>query len=518
MSFSHTKRGACDSLRHSRSSGALDGLTAARRSRNGLQRRPLPASHSTQCLFPAVTSGDADEDEEVPATLYTTLTTATYVQYHDLSGSDSEYSEYDLVNEQMQGFLLDSDDSLHGDDVADGVLGVGAYCVSSYVSAHLPETHHAHLRRRTATPQRRRRMAKKADSSVSLASNAARVTPSSSSMLLSDVETNLRGAVTAAGGGLHGQRRQRKHGRSTAGERRWLVPALAFIGDAHRAPSLRRQLPLFTVVFDLDETLVGARHGTIQLRPHIGELLRALHELPVEIILWTAGTAHYVNPILHAIGQACGRQEWFHHIISRHKRWYTGANTSVKDLSQLGRSMDRVLMIENNPISVVQQPDLCVLVEDYVQANAADESLLVLQGVLERLVDAYRNAERGAVAAEENMKDSHGTRTGSGAHESVQAGVAVDPSSIIQRCRPPPLSELLRQDAALQTVAFRMEDVCSEEGVSMSQKVELKERVGGAETLLCCGLRYSPSLPSTLAPLSVAAARSYGCVHPLLLP
>lgn len=518
MSFSHPKRAPYGALRHSRSSSTLNGLSQARHSRNCFQRRPLRSSHSTQCLFPIAGNphgvGAAEEDEdgcEGLPTAYATLTTSAYLQLDDSSGSESEYSEYDLVNEQMQDFLLDSDDSTREEDGLDGVLGMGAYCVGGFLAA---ESSHARLRRRNATPSRRR-LAKKSESSASLSSAAARMTPSSSTALLSDLDTNLREAVALTG---HGLLRHRKTRRGPAGDRRWLVPAMTPIhvnGISSSTGSCC--LPLFTVVFDLDETLVGARYGPIQLRPHVGDLLRALHALPVEIIVWTAGTAHYVNPILHAIGQACGRREWFHHIISRHRRWYTGANTSVKDLTQLGRETDRVVMIENNPISVVQQPDACILVEDYLQANPHDESLRVLQGVLERLARACGETGPSVGSASENTP-----ATGSGLQQGAQGRrseeAANDPLSAPQRATLP-LSALLAADAALQEISFRMEDVCNEDGVSMNQKVELQERVGGAELLLCRALRYSPTLRSTLpcasAEVSVCV-RSYGCVNPTL--
>jgi hypothetical protein len=454
----------------------------------------LRPSHSTQCLFPSPKDGDdeAEEDSAVATTMYTTLTTTTYVQVEDLSDSDSEYSEYDLVNEQMQDFMMDSDDSLQDEIGADSVLDVGAYCVGGFMPANPAARHPARLRRRAAPPQRRR-LAKRSESTVSL-SNATRMTQSSSAALLSDLVTNLREGAT-----VMGNPHLRLHSRK---ERRWLVPALAPICDDGDASQGRNRLPLFTVVLDLDETLVAARDGPIQLRPHVGELLRALHKLPVEIIAWTAGTPHYVNPILHAIGQVCGRREWFHHIISRHKRWYTGANTSVKDLGLLGRPMYRIVMVENNLISVVQQPDMCILLEDYFEANPADESLLVLKGVLERLVDAHRSAGMAAVSSAASASCG-----GNGPLAVAQSGV-------------PPVSVLLGQDAALQTLEFRMEDVCNEDGVSMNQRVELKERVGGAATLLCRALQYSPSarsgLPSPQTPASVSL-RSYGCVNPMML-
>ncbi|CAG9582272.1 conserved hypothetical protein [Leishmania major strain Friedlin] len=453
----------------------------------------------------------------------TTYMTTTYVNCEDVSGSDSEYSEYDLVNEQMQDFLLDSEDTSDGDADVEDILGFGAVFMGGLMPTRSMDAHQACAWRRTTKPNRRR-IAKKSESCSSL-SNAARLTASSSTTMLSDLDTVVREAVVT--GGAAQRRGTRKQRRAMAsGERRWLVPPLSAVSveSTDGGNDGRRQLPWFTVVFDLDETLVGARYGPIHLRPHVGELLRSLHRLPVEIIVWTAGTAHYVNPILHAIGQACGRRQWFHHIISRHKRWYRDTNVSVKDLRQLGRPLDRLVMVENNPISALPQPSLCVLLEDYLQPNAADESLLVLKGLLERLALQYERAARTSSAtgtceqaSEEECPAQRHTRS---PRNTLRDATATRTTAL------PSLELLVRDDAALQLVEFRMEDILKEDGVPMLQQAEMRELVGGADTLRCLCLCYTPPLlPSStaVAPQGTAALmscvsmamRSYGSVNPL---
>ncbi|CAC9541331.1 conserved hypothetical protein [Leishmania infantum JPCM5] len=528
MSFSRPQRSPHRTLRHSRNAARLTDLHQARHSRNCFPRRPLRASHAAQCLLPS--NPDAAANDAAISTSYsvTAYTTTAYINCEGVSGSDSEYSEYDLVNEQMQDFLLDSEDTSDGDADVEDILGFGAVFMGGLIPARPRDAHQARAWRRTTKPNRRR-MAKKSESCSSL-SNAARPTASSSTTMLSDLDTNVREAVVT--GGAAQRRGTRKQRRAMAsGERRWLVPPLSAVSvkATDDRNDGRRQLPWFTVVFDLDETLVGARYGPIHLRPHVGELLRSLHRLPVEIIVWTAGTAHYVNPILHAIGQACGRRQWFHHIISRHKRWYRGANTCVKDLRQLGRPLDRLLMVENNPISALPQPSLCVLLEDYLQPNAADESLLVLKELLERLSLQYEREARTSFAAstceqsaEEDCRAQRHTRSPKNTlRDATTSRTTALPSSAL-----PSLELLVRDDAALQLVEFRMEDILKEDGVSMLQRAEMRELVGGADTLRCLCLCYTPPLlPSStaVAPRGTAASvscvpmamRSYGSVNPL---
>lgn len=166
------------------------------------------------------------------------------------------------------------------------------------------------------------------------------------------------------------------------------------------------------VVLDIDETLVSARSGVIHVRPHVKELLDCCHALRCEVVVWTAGTPAHVNAILHTLARECGRLQWFDHIISRHRCWCdpveavavgggVGSTSSCstppppragggvrrrKDLTQLGRPSERVLVIENNPSSVSQQPGNAVLVEDYVQPNRDDASLRELCVVLRYVV------------------------------------------------------------------------------------------------------------------------------------
>ncbi|KAG5468441.1 hypothetical protein LSCM1_02421 [Leishmania martiniquensis] len=523
MSFRRPKRSPHRALRHSLSTALVSDIDQAGRRRNRFSRRPMRASRPTPCLLPSGT-GTSGKGEEISSS----YTVTTYLSLESLSGSDTEYSEYDLVNEQMQDFLLDSDYTSDSDVGEKDWMSVGAFFMSGFMPSRAGDAPHAHAWRRT-TRADRRRMAKKSGSCASL-STTARLSPGASTAMRSERDATVREAVPM--GGASQRRSTRKQERAMASvERRWLVPALStiLVEQADDGEPQRRQLPWFTVVFDLDETLVGARFGPIHLRPCVGELLRSLHRLPVEIVVWTAGTAEYVNPILQAIGQACGRRQWFHHIISRHKRWYRGANTSVKDLSHLGRPLDRLVMVENNPISALSQPSLCVLLEDYLRPNPADASLVVLKEVFERV--ALQFAKESLTASDTDTLEHVSEENCSGQRRTHSSSNGLHGSLTVITTAPPPstrpsLALLIRDDIAVQGAEFRVEDILNEDGVSMLQRVEMKELVGGANTLRCLCLRYTPPLlssSSAAAPTGAAAStrsasmslRSYGSVSPL---
>ncbi|AAZ10673.1 TFIIF-stimulated CTD phosphatase, putative [Trypanosoma equiperdum] len=164
--------------------------------------------------------------------------------------------------------------------------------------------------------------------------------------------------------------------------------------------------PLCFVV-DLDETLVAARGGCAHLRPHLKELFDVCHEEGCEVVVWSAGTASHVNELVQAITTVVQRRAWYHHIISRHHRWFKEDCGGVKDLSLLGRPLDRVLCLENNPLSVHRQPRHSILVEDYVQPANSDDTLRFVAGVLRRIASRLRSAgERGGDVAQLLSVDS----------------------------------------------------------------------------------------------------------------
>ena len=113
-----------------------------------------------------------------------------------------------------------------------------------------------------------------------------------------------------------------------------------------------------TVVFDLDETLVYTRDGPLYARPGFQSLL-AFTCLFFETVVWTAGTRQYAEAVISTIDP----QGAIQHCIYRHDKWYK--DDGPKNLRMLGRNLDDVIMIENNPDSIRGNENNCVLVQDY---------------------------------------------------------------------------------------------------------------------------------------------------------
>lgn len=115
----------------------------------------------------------------------------------------------------------------------------------------------------------------------------------------------------------------------------------------------------YTVVFDLDETVVYARDGPLYGRAYLKELLRAIKDR-FEVIVWTAGERDYAKAVLEEINE----DHIIQHLVYRHRKWFNEEDYT-KDLHQLGRNLDYTIMVENTPDCVRANPENGIIVEDF---------------------------------------------------------------------------------------------------------------------------------------------------------
>eukprot|EP01060_Flectonema_neradi_P030446 TRINITY_DN4432_c0_g2_i1.p1 TRINITY_DN4432_c0_g2~~TRINITY_DN4432_c0_g2_i1.p1 ORF type:complete len:326 (+),score=60.14 TRINITY_DN4432_c0_g2_i1:38-1015(+) len=148
-------------------------------------------------------------------------------------------------------------------------------------------------------------------------------------------------------------------------------------------PKRRDAKDKITVVLDLDETLIYAREGPLYARPHIDLLLEFLKD-HCETVVWTAGVKAYAQTIVHNIDPK-GAIE---HCVYRHKKWFTGCAGYQKDLSMLGRDMDKILIIENTPDCIRGNPKNGILVTDYEGGENPDGTIPCIINFLAALVDS----------------------------------------------------------------------------------------------------------------------------------
>ncbi|XP_043987943.1 uncharacterized protein LOC122839955 [Gambusia affinis] len=152
------------------------------------------------------------------------------------------------------------------------------------------------------------------------------------------------------------------------------------------------------VVIDLDETLVhssfkplnnadfiipveieGIVHQVHVLkRPHVDEFLQRMGEM-FECVLFTASLSKYADPVSDLLDKGGAfRSRLFREACVYHKGNY------VKDLSRLGRDLNRVIIIDNSPASYIFHPDNAVPVVSWFD-DMSDTELLDLIPFFERL-------------------------------------------------------------------------------------------------------------------------------------
>eukprot|EP00754_Rhynchopus_humris_P006957 Rhum_TRINITY_DN13283_c0_g1::Rhum_TRINITY_DN13283_c0_g1_i4::g.58708::m.58708/K15731/CTDSP; carboxy-terminal domain RNA polymerase II polypeptide A small phosphatase len=142
-----------------------------------------------------------------------------------------------------------------------------------------------------------------------------------------------------------------------------------------------------TVVFDLDETLVSNRRPgaspAIQ-RHYLKHMCRLLEGL-VEVVLWTASTEETGRPVVEQIDP---KGTFFHHVVFRSAKWFSSA-THTKDLTLLGRDMERVIIIENTPNCCKLNPQNALMVEDFRgDLSQPDRTLLNVATILRGAVES----------------------------------------------------------------------------------------------------------------------------------
>lgn len=115
----------------------------------------------------------------------------------------------------------------------------------------------------------------------------------------------------------------------------------------------------YTIVFDLDETVVYARDGPLYARAYLKDLFRSIRD-DFEVIVWTAGERDYAKCILEEINE----DHIIEHLVYRHEKWFREEDYT-KDLRQLGRDLHYTLMIENTPDCVRANPQNGIIVEDF---------------------------------------------------------------------------------------------------------------------------------------------------------
>jgi hypothetical protein len=160
----------------------------------------------------------------------------------------------------------------------------------------------------------------------------------------------------------------------------------------------------------------------------------------VEIILWTASMECVAKPVVERLDP---HGNIFDHLIYRDRRWYKESGYT-KDLRKLGRSMDRVIIMENSPLSVTLNRRNAILVKDFVggYTNQNDQELVTSKDLLISWIDEVKaHVEKILVhqlgAGGNHVNTSHSSSTVSSCGLSVGSSPS-SPTDSSSTPQPPP--------------------------------------------------------------------------------
>ena len=150
----------------------------------------------------------------------------------------------------------------------------------------------------------------------------------------------------------------------------------------------------FTLVLDLDDTLINYKldekgRGILRPRPNLYNFLNEMRQI-FEMILFTAGTSEYADPILNIIDK---KKIFFDKILYR-QHTIIMDNVFVKDLSKLGRDLSKVIIIDNMPQSFKLQKENGIFIKSFNGDNKKDSTLFDLIPILKKIAGNSNNDVR----------------------------------------------------------------------------------------------------------------------------
>jgi CTD small phosphatase-like protein 2 len=145
----------------------------------------------------------------------------------------------------------------------------------------------------------------------------------------------------------------------------------------------------FTLVLDLDETLINYRidelgRAVLRPRPHLYRFLKELNRV-YELIIFTAGTQEYADPILDEIEK---KHKFFEKRLYR-QHCIIIDNIYVKDLSKLGRDLSKIIIVDNMKQNFKLQKENGIFIKNFF----GDRNDSTLNELLPILLEIAKNKD-----------------------------------------------------------------------------------------------------------------------------
>ena len=150
-------------------------------------------------------------------------------------------------------------------------------------------------------------------------------------------------------------------------------------------------------MLDLDETLISFKlepgeenKGIIRFRPYLDSFLQKVKE-KYEIIVFTSGTKDYADPLEDAIEQ---EGDYFDARLYRQHTIAYGKDI-VKDISRIGRPLDKICIVENMPQNYRLQKENGILIKSFYGEDIYDTALASLGEILMKIANEFNDVRKG---------------------------------------------------------------------------------------------------------------------------
>ena len=134
----------------------------------------------------------------------------------------------------------------------------------------------------------------------------------------------------------------------------------------------------------MDETLIhfkphtnGEEAGTLRVRPGISEFLEEVGKY-YELIVFTTATQEYADILIDAIEED---KIYFEHRLYREHATIV-ENDFVKDLSRIGRPLDKIIIVDNMPQNFRLQKENGIIIKAFWGEDRNDIALFELIHIL----------------------------------------------------------------------------------------------------------------------------------------
>ena len=153
----------------------------------------------------------------------------------------------------------------------------------------------------------------------------------------------------------------------------------------------------FTLILDLDETLISFKidnnqenKGILKFRPGLDEFLQSIKK-NYEIIVFTSATKQYADPIENEIENNIKYFDF--RFYRQHTIVYD--NYFVKDLSRIGRPLDKIIIVDNMPQNYRLQKENGIMIKPYWGEDDYDTALISLGEILNKIASNFEDVREG---------------------------------------------------------------------------------------------------------------------------